>query len=264
MTIKKLTFGFLFIYSALLSACKKDEANAVLPAIEKKCLTTLNIDSLSGDTSIYYTYDSQDRIIREQNYESNRPTYYSTFEYTPGSITMIEYYTNGNVYSTHHFLLNAEGMAIKSTENRFGTRYDTTFYTYQDGHIISEIHRSVDSDILTIDTTLYEYSDNNLTKITNKTGSTIHYTIQFTYSSLPDKADLFSLGKPMPQSGLFGKNSKNLPLKDTYINFDQPNQSSDVIYHYTLNADGLPEWIRIETLSGNYDEGTTNFQFKCK
>ncbi len=264
MTIKKLTFGLLFIYSVFLSACKKDETDAIVPAIEKSCLITLNIDSLSGDTSFYNTFDSQDRIIREQYYDYNKPTNYNIYTYEPGSITMIEYYKNGNVFSTNHFLLNAEGIVIKSTENKFGSRYDTTFYTYQDGYLIRKIHRCVDSDILTVDTTLYEYSDNNLTKITNKTGSTIHYTEQFTYSSFSDNAGLFCYWGPIPQPGLFGKGSKKLPLKDTYINFDHPYESSEQIYHYTFNMDGLPAWIRFEKISGNSNNNTTNFQFKCK
>lgn len=264
MNIKKITLCILLMYSAFLSACKKDEKDAIVPAAEKNCLTTLNIDSLSGDTSIYNSYDSQDRIIRQQYYENNEPAYYSTFEYEPKSITMIGYDNIGTEYSTYKFLLNDEGIVIKSTGKRFNSTYDTTFYTYQDGYKIREIHRTVDSGILTVDTTLYQYSDNNLIKITNKTGITIHYTEQFTYSSLLDKASLNSLGNPIPEPGLFGKDSKNLPFKATNINFDHPNQSSDVIYHYTLNADGLPAWIRMETISGNSYEGTTNFQFKCK
>ena len=288
MKNKLLTALILLFF---ISACKKDEDtidNSPIP--QKGCFINTVV---SGTDKTVYTYDTENRVIKIEAFEANVLDYYETFTYTSTNVTIkffegngtadgqqvaemqngrinksvyTESYTsNGFTYTdtqTEIFDYNSAGFLVKSTEDsKTTTNKPNTPATTSSGTIT------------------FTYLNDNLTQIANSyQSSSTNYTSTLNYEYYTDKDNVLNMGYDIGDDDghvfLFGKQSKNLLKKASYVDKDiyngiTYNSSGNSAYTYGFDSNGKPNKateVSSRTSNGQTTNSTNNFNLtlNCK
>lgn len=180
--------ALLLLGIAALTSCKKDNDDAVNPS-KQQCTLDRKIQ---GADSTQYTYDSDNRVIKEQTFNSSGVSQgYTLYSYSSSKITEKRYNGAGTLTSQVDYKLNGNNNAEYSVYTTDGADYDnsdTTWYTYDSGrHNTRRVTKNttviIGISTSTYDTTWYTYTGENLTKKEVKEdGGAIETTI-YSYGS---------------------------------------------------------------------------------
>jgi hypothetical protein len=256
----------LFVVAAItLTSCGSDDDPQPNNGDQTACkVTAMSIETMFGSfegTAVYnsdgkiskvvnaedntsytlFKYDSQSRLVREENYEGDELIYYAEYSYTNGNITMAEW-----------FFADDEPDGYMTVKYDGSNRVTEVKEFYQEEDFEGEVTE-------TVYTTKHTYnSQGNVAKSVYFTDEVEDMTI--TYESYDNKINVAAAmkGNFDPWSG----NSKNNPLKatTTFIVEDE-SQSIASTYAYVYNDNNLPTKITITTPIGNF---ISNFTYLCK
>jgi len=205
---KLLSILLLSASMLTLHACDEEDDDPTTITTEYDLVKTR---TTYGQTTTY-TYDAQDRIIRE-DYESGG---YAIVTFTSEQATYTTYDTLGVAQEIYEYQLNSDGNIISGPG---------VAWTYNsDGRILTITYtNSTDTNVTT-----NEYTNGNLTR-SSANGSTTQYS---TYTYLTDKVETRMAGSRT----LYGNPSYN--LLSSFTNHDGTNPSSTYTYTYTYDSKG--------------------------
>ena len=276
----------------LISSCEKSQDKIDNnPVPQKGCFLNTVV---SGTDKTVYTYDTENRVIKIEAFEANVLEYYETFAYTNTNVT-IKYF-NGNGTADGQEVAEMQNGRITKSVNT-NTYTDNGFtYTYTDSYVFEYngvgflIKTTGDSKKITTkpntpattssETKTYTYQNDNLTQtIENYQSSATNYNSTNTYEYYTDKDNVTNMGYEIGDYDdgyvfLFGKQSKNLVKKSSYVSKDiyngaTSNYSGNSAYTFDYDANGKPN--KATEVSNNTSNGTTtnrtsiyNLTLNCK
>lgn len=251
-------------FATTLTSCKKDNDDAVTPS--KQACSVEYI--LNADDSLKVSYDSQERISKEEIFSksSGNSQAYVTYDYSSGKIVE-KTYVGGDIQSEVNYHLNANDNVEYSVAfdkdasgNNDFDNADTTWYLYDsERHVTRTItHDRTDFIItqgLSKDTSWFTYSGGNLTKEERKIGNAASTTSFYTYGN-NDATSEFLVPMPGDASirNIYGKTSQKLPIA-------KASGGTTVTYGYTFNSEGYVTRVD-ETTSGANNR--TDIYYNCK
>jgi hypothetical protein len=234
--MKTNLFYILTLFTAVMS-CKKAQE---IPKNQSDANTqytqyirTKSYSQTDPNPNDYYTfeYDNQNRITKLTEIDNDSLLYSFSVLYAKDTIKKIHNMIYG--IASQYYFPDCNGRITRALINN-----DTILYSYNDEGFLKKI-------ITKDDSTIYEYMDGNVSKMTQfyKIASNQTLPITYTYTSYIDKAHIMDPLEIGLLQEIFGKKSKNLIHSRT-----QGNQT--VTYTYTFDSNGLP--IKI---NGTIDNG---------
>lgn len=213
-----------------------DESNNVVEYNAKGLISKVTYSYSDGEEEIEgyttFTYDSNDRLVKEEEFENGELYEYRVYTYSNGVLSKREEFDAENVSDgVETFKYDASKRIIEITESYDGETYKTTF-TYNSQGNISKSEGFYEGEL--------EYTD--------------------IYSGYDNKNTPFSAVKGFIEPWM--GSSKNNPGKiTTTFEMDGEEYSYEVDYSYTYNDKGFPTRV-IETFNG--EEYETNYTYQCK
>jgi len=256
----------LLSITAVITSCKKDGDDPIIPA-QEKCYMTSIIDNDDSKDSTAIIYNTDNKVIKLSYYDEDKnPLGYELYTYALNKILQSEYDENDVLEHEYHHYLNTNGTINHSTYKNIDgnyTDYDTIFYFYEDGYNVKEIVNSVHFYNATqtskqSDTIWYTYSDGNKVKMKQKRNDGVIEITDYVYDTLEDK-NYISGQLIIP--GVYGKPSKNL-IKSSSTNNDANDRAT---FTYQVNAKGLIiNSVSVYTSDFGTDTYDYNFVYTCK
>jgi hypothetical protein len=230
----------------LTTSCKKDDEDATPNVVTTECLITKQTDS-GGDINGIYIYDTQRRLIKFAEDESNASDY-ATLEYDNSNrVTKILGYEEGKLDATTLIEYNSQGKWSKITETYEGeTEVDITTAEYDGNGNRIKINNANS-------TYTFEYSNGNLIKSVEtekNSGGTTVYTSTSTFEYYTDKENKLTAFEELYGLGYEGTPSKNMVKKRSRISGGStiPNVYT---YMYEYNEKGFP--TKVTESNSDYD-----------
>lgn len=248
-----------------LTSCKKDNDDAVTPSVQQCSVDYV----LNDDDSVKVTYDSQNRIEKEQTFSKSTKNSqdYTLYEYSSGKIVEKMYDADGDIQSEVNYHLNANDNVEYSVAfdkdasgNNDVDNSDTTWYTYDsDRRVTTTITNNRTDYVITQtvsrDTSWFSYSNGNLTKVENKVGNGAKVTTIYSYGSDDAKSEFLV---PMPGDAsirnIYGNTSDKLPT-------DMTAPGTTINYAYQFNSEGYATRVDV-TAAGVSNR--TDIYYNCK
>jgi len=187
-------FGF-FVCVTMLCSCGGDDDGSVTPPAGKR-LT--KITKIEDNTVLIFTYDSQGRVVRRDEYINDVCNRYITFKYTDNKIVE-KSYSNNSIQTTTEYTLE-NGLIVSDKHSQEGV--DDAQYTY--------INNRIDTKTTNKHTYKYIWSGGNLMTVDRE--GIIITTCEYTNIIAPQLP--FNFMKPNNLlASYYGMTTKNLPSK---------------------------------------------------
>lgn len=241
-----------------ITSCKKDNDDAVNPS---KQACTLDHKTTSAD-SIQSTYDSENRVIKQQQFNNTGGSQsYTLYTYSSSKIVEKNYNISGTLTSQIDYYLNANNNAQYSVYTTDGSNYtnaDTTWYTYDSGrHNTRRVTKHTTVVVVpfsTYDTTWYTYTGENLTKKEVKTNIGSVETTVYSYGSDNAFSEFLAPESSIARN-LYGDYSDKLPTSKT-------EGSTTTSYVYEFNSEGYV--TRKKEVEAGITQRDDRYYYNCK
>jgi hypothetical protein len=287
--MKKLLW--LFVVPILMTSCKKDSDDAVVPAASIKTCTLIETrDSLSNNQSSGFEYDASGRISKIINFDSYNGLLlgYRTLSYNGNNNQIKTFNAAGTETGSGYFVLNSNGYMTLSRGSRKDTlngipviNQDSIIITYNQsgqmltytGHYWSTFEND-SSGGMDIRKTSHEYASGRLSKqnlevyITGQTqlfeeASTSYFYDNNSPTVTSNPAFNFSSG---PGVFILGKiQSDKIPVRAEVTSSWQGQTSSYTnTFYATVDEKGNP--VRFRMISDNggiFPARTTLYSYSC-
>ena len=215
-------FGF-FVCVTMLCSCGGDDDGSVTPPAGKRLA---KITKIEHNTVLIFTYDSQGRVVRRDEYINDVCNGYITFKYTDNKIVEKSYSHNSIQTTTEYTLEN--GLIVSDKHSQEGV--DDAQYTY--------INNRIDTKTTNRHTYNYIWSGGNLMTV-DREGKII--TCEYTNIIAPQLP--FNFMKPNNLlASYYGMTTKNLPSK--FID-----DGTVVAYDWTMDGGYPVKRVMTETRS---------------
>ena len=251
-------------FTTVITSCKKKKDDDVSPNPTNPVAQTCMVDRvLTSTDSTQLTYDSNNRLIKDQTFDNSGSKRYALYTYSPGKIVEQQYNQSGELFAQTDYHLNSNSHASYSvyTEGGDTENADTTWYMYDgSNHNTRRATKTtttipvVGTKVSTYDTTWYTYSGDNLTKIVNRNNAGDIETTIYSYGNADAKSKFLSPGQDSGIIGLFGNTSNKLPISET-------SGSTTITYEYAFNGDGYV--TRYQETEGSSTD-VSRFVYNCK
>lgn len=227
-------------FTIVITSCKKKKDDDVNPT--NPTIPTCRVErALTSTDSTQATYDSGNRIVKDQTFTYTGDSKgYTLYEYPSNKIISKMYDNAGTLSSQTDYYLNSNSNASYSVYVEGGDtdNADTTWYTYDgSNHNIRRTTKNTSTTPIinvktaTYDTTWYTYSGDNLSKIDARSDNGDVITTIYSYGSVDAKSKFLVPGQDSGVLGLFGKTSAKLPISAT-------SGSTTYSYNYNYNLAG--------------------------
>ena len=246
----------IFLLVLLIFSCSKKEVTPV-----PNCtLQSFDTDSPeTGMTSAKYEYDTQGRLTKLTNDETNLQTTYSYFS-SQVNATQLNQKT-GSI-SRYVYDLNSKGLAIalnitfsnSTSKQKYTYEYDANDYTIKTTYQLTDSNNQITSQR----TTISSYQDGNLITSESDDASKVTYTY-YTDKVLSYNVGLIFLGK---RSTNFIKTVQYVSSKSTVYTYSK----TDNVNEYD-NSGFLTKQTQIRTKTSDGSTSTlklSNYKFSCQ
>lgn len=255
-----------------LTACSDDdEEQENETSVTQKHITSQQFLHPSGAPrySASASYDDNNRLTKIVETTGEGDDYVMTIDYDKSQIvyTMVDdmYFNDESLEEKYTFKLNGDGCIVEITETKSGNKAQFTYDSEK--HLTSSTYSNVIRNYT--ETTSHTWRDGNLMSIDNRlhNGGSIS---SFTYSGIINKGNiqpfyglldnsLWSIlptertGNLLLSSGLFGKQSRNLPSQISQTQTDSYGSDSWTNYYtYQLDSEGF-----VSSMSSKSSDGET-------
>ena len=252
-------------FTTVITSCKKKKDDDVTPNPTNPVVQTCTVErAITSTDSTQVTYDSNNRLIKDQTFNSTGSLRYALYTYSPGKIVEQQYNQSGELYKQTDYHLNSNNVASYSVYIEDGDieNSDTTWYLYDgSNHNIRRATKNtstipiIGTKTATYDTTWYTYTGDNLTKIVDRNDDGDIETTVYSYGNDDAKSKFLSPGQEDSGIiGLFGNTSAKLPVSET-------SGSNTTKYDYTFNNEGyVTRYQEVTPTSTNI----TRYVYNCK
>ena len=253
--------GITALFLAGAISCNKDNGGPIDPTLPD---TTCKVASVRFTYEPYFDletkmlYDTYGRLVKVTDYDSSRPRWSGSFEYSAGKVIEIDSAASygGNVIDMQsvviHHEIGANGFAAISYFYNYNGVRDTTFYTYDaDGYLTKLVHKHYSyyppnpQHLDYLDTYTYTISAGNRVKeaLNGKTYA------EYEYAATPSKFGGFNFTNYSDYPFL-GRKNVSLPQTVYSIN---PNDATVERhdYNYKLDTEGKPLVVRHSNITGS-------------
>ena len=219
------------------------------PTVKAKNLVRINSSEL--------IYNDQGQLVKIKSGNDNSDPYETTITYSTNGIIM------SNPYAIYHLgdvrISESISSVITSMDDGSPIIDDRATFEYdKNGYLIKEVkpHDFAEKGVDNMETTVYEWSDGNIQKITRsyykyKEETTFSYTAY--PNTIPDISQGFIfIGSFLGWQGYLGNRCKNLPESET-VTSSSNGPKETITYHYSYKfEDGMVTKVIVNwTLDGN-------------
>ncbi len=220
-------FSFLIALvtvTVVFYSCKKTEDKAQVCKIIQAKFT----DGGADTSSIYYTFNSDNKLIKNDNGKG----FYYTYIWETGKVTS-KYYSNGSLSFTEVYTLNSNENAISSTFAYAGASVskNTTYEYNSDGYMTKKTIEPTAVGVAT-DYYTYDYNSGNLVSEHHTQSLEGNFSGQTTYEYYGDKENSFHV-----LLNVYGKGSANLVKKVTNTTTSPISSTTINSYSYLIASD---------------------------
>jgi uncharacterized surface protein with fasciclin (FAS1) repeats len=276
----RLTFATTGNSEAIYTVDKlltKTKVTDVINNPKKVCLIS-KVIYVSDTSYVINSYDSQNRLVKEEEYYKGKLDEWYTYTYSPNQIVLKIYEDNvleeQVTYALVNGLVTSSTMTEKDTirqnnQNYIRTYVSTTTYQHNSEGFLTKMFQSETStstepgygSVTRKDTTSYTYRNGNL--VQEVRSSPLNGKTTTTYEYYLDKPNSLSSGD---EEFFLTKPNKNPLKKSTRINSYQGGTYTDITsYTYEYNAENLIT-KRTESYGTPPNSYTyvTNYEYNCK